>query len=184
MRRIILFGMKHCGKSSLGRELARRFSCAFYDLDRLIENELSGKSGRKVTIRAVFSRLGEEGFRVKEEQTVRQLSKKLMALKEAFVLSLGGRTPLNPAITDLLKGMGVNVYLKIDPAEAWRRVSRSGVPAFLSSEKPEQEFMALYREREPLYEKQADLTVQLSAAPLSRNADILQKKIEDRTDAR
>jgi shikimate kinase len=100
------------------------------------------------------------------------------------VFSLGGRTPLNQNLASPLKAMGLNVYIRIDPEEAWRRVSRSGIPAFLTSENPEKEFLDLYRKREPFYENQADLIVGLSRAPLSQNADILQSEIEEWMHAR
>ena len=38
---VILIGMKHCGKSTIGRMLAERWGCPFFDVDPMIEHFLT-----------------------------------------------------------------------------------------------------------------------------------------------
>jgi shikimate kinase len=192
--RIVLFGMKHCGKTTVGTELARLWNCPFYDVDVLIENAFKAEECRSMTVREILAHYGEEGFGEREERAVFDLYKRL---KEAdsedlkrgramgdYVIALGGRTPLNPRLHSIIKRMGLNIFLKLNPREAWKRVVRGGIPSFLTSPHPQQEFMALYREREPLYESQADLTVSMDGLGPRRSLRRVMESLEERGYAR
>ena len=76
---MVLIGMPGCGKSTVGRALARRQGKAFLDLDRLIE-ERAGKS-----IPAIFAQEGEEAFRTLESWAVREAG-----ARTGCVISTGG----------------------------------------------------------------------------------------------
>ena len=49
---IVLIGMKHCGKSTLGEALARRWACPFHDVDAMIEATYACEAGRRSSIRS------------------------------------------------------------------------------------------------------------------------------------
>ena len=63
--RCFLVGMMGCGKSAVGRELARRLGWAFIDTDDLVE-AMTGFS-----VASLFEKLGEEGFRAEESRALR-----------------------------------------------------------------------------------------------------------------
>ena len=65
-KRCTLVGMPGSGKSTVGRQLARRLGVPFIDLDQRLE-EVLGSS-----IRQYFEEQGEESFRQKEAQLARQ----------------------------------------------------------------------------------------------------------------
>ena len=44
---IILLGIKHCGKSTLGNLLSKQFHCPFFDTDDVI-TEMTGLSPRQI----------------------------------------------------------------------------------------------------------------------------------------
>jgi shikimate kinase len=192
--RVVLFGMKHCGKTTVGKELARIWDCPFYDVDVLIENAFKTEECLNMSVWEILTHYGEEGFNKREERAVFDLFKKLRGADAEdlrmgrpisdYVISLGGRTPLNAKLQSIVKRLGLNIFLRIAPREAWRRVVRSGIPSFLTSSQPEKEFMELYRKREPLYEKQADLTISLDG--LGRRASLrrLIESLEERGYAR
>ncbi len=58
--KVVLFGMKHCGKSTLGRELARRWDCPFFDTDLLIEKRYSEETGKTASVRQIMLDFGAE----------------------------------------------------------------------------------------------------------------------------
>lgn len=66
---ISLVGMPGSGKTTVGRQLARRLGFAFVDSDRLVEERIGG------SIREFFAREGEEVFRTIEETTLNELTK-------------------------------------------------------------------------------------------------------------
>lgn len=143
---ITLIGMPGSGKSSVGRLLARRLDCAFLDVDPLIV-ERHGAS----TLQEVLDELGNEGFLDAEAEVIASLA------CENTVLSPGGSAVLREKGALRLKELGPVVYLKL-PCEVlekrlWNLGSR-GVPLT-----PGQTLRDLYAQREPFYEKYADLTV-------------------------
>lgn len=69
---VVLVGFMGSGKSSVGRELARRFGAPFVDVDERIEADAGCR------IRDLFAREGEPAFREREKAAVRD------------VLSVGG----------------------------------------------------------------------------------------------
>jgi shikimate kinase len=188
--RVLLYGMKHCGKSTLGQALSRYWDCPFYDVDELIENAFKAEECRSMTVREILAHYGENGFSKREERTVVDLYERIRdcdaeklrsgELISDYVIALGGRTPLNPRLQSILKKMGLNIFLKINAEEAWQRVARSGIPSFLKSSNPKQEFLSLYREREPHYRRQADLVIPLGGLTeqqsLKKIVDALKEK--------
>ena len=62
-RSIVLAGIKHCGKSTLGALLARRYHAELTDTDRVLEECFQAENGRKLTTREIFLELGPEAFR-------------------------------------------------------------------------------------------------------------------------
>ena len=67
---IVLMGIKHCGKSTLGKALASRLECPFFDTDDLI-TELTQKTPRQI-----FTEQGAEGFEKAECNACKALAKK------------------------------------------------------------------------------------------------------------
>jgi shikimate kinase/3-dehydroquinate synthase len=129
------------GKSTLGRELARRIARPFIDVDKVIE-ERAG-----TTIPELFARQGEAEFRRAELAAVREL----LAAREPAVLALGGGAVTQPEIRALLREART-VLVEIDVELAWARVRGTSRPLA----QDEAEFRRLYAERQPLYAEVAD----------------------------
>ncbi len=142
---IVLIGFMGSGKSTVGRELARRTGRFFLDADLLIE----GAAGKKV--REIFEREGEAYFRELERRSVRWMAECV----RGSVISTGGGMP---TVVDRLHDVGTVIYLdlpfekildRIDPHERAKR------PLFSDLEKAQRLFDA----RKKIYEAQAQLTV-------------------------
>jgi shikimate kinase len=182
--------MKHCGRNTLGRDLAEEWGCPFYNVDDLIENAFRAEECRSMTVRQILAHYGEEGFKKREERAVFDLYSRLReADSEAFrlgqspgdyVVSLGGSTSLNPKHQPILRRMGLNIFLRIDASEAWKRTISSGVPSFLTGSDPKNEFLRLYREKERLCEERADLTIRLNGLSRKDSLEKITEALEER----
>jgi shikimate kinase len=99
--KIFLTGFMGCGKTHWGRELSKKISVPFFDLDEKIE-EQEGKS-----IAAIFEDEGEEYFRLLEKDVLYLLTES----HESFVMATGGGTPCFYNNIDYLKKQGTVVWI-------------------------------------------------------------------------
>lgn len=153
---VSLIGFMGAGKTTAGRRLAEKTGCRFIDLDCQIEKQC-GKS-----ISALFSELGESGFREIEAACLREVLESAKAEdnchsgRVTLVLATGGGTPLRPENRELLKSETVCVWLKTSFSIIEERLSHSGSRPLLKTCDP----LTLYKEREALYASLSDITVQ------------------------
>jgi shikimate kinase len=176
---VVLIGMKHCGKSTLGAALARRWRCAFYDVDTMIEDTHACDTGIRAAVREIFARFGEDHFHQVEGHVVCELYLKLQEPERPHVVALGGRTATNERVRDLLAGIGTIVYIRVPPDELYRRVKASGLPPFVDAGDPQASFDEILRQREPEYERLADLTVDVGGLSVDAAADELVRRLQE-----
>lgn len=101
--KIVLLGYMGSGKSAVGSFLSEKLQIPFYDLDSEIEKI------EQISIAKLFQTKGEIYFRKTENEVL----KKILALEENFVLSLGGGTPCYYNNHELLNATGIlSIYLK------------------------------------------------------------------------
>ena len=154
--------MMGCGKSTVGRLLARRLSREFLDADA----EIVRRVGR--TIPEIFSGEGEAAFRGYESALIDA------AASGAAVVALGGGAIAQPGAAARLRASGCVVYLRARPAVLLARIGDPvGRPllAGLSPAAREAKLAELLVEREPAYLTAAIVvdTDGLSAAEVARD---------------
>ncbi|HOG50405.1 MAG TPA: shikimate kinase, partial [Lentisphaeria bacterium] len=152
---IVLCGIKHSGKSTIGAALSRRLNLPLVDLDREIEFAYQRETGQALTVREIYRLLGNEEFRRREALAVQALA----ASGQASIVALGGGAPMNPAVRpEWLHSLGRIVLLDIAPITAFRRILTRGLPPFLTTaEDPEKEFLRMCDERLAVYRRLADV---------------------------
>lgn len=116
MRTIYLVGYMGCGKTSVGRKLARRLGVRFVDTDSRIE-EAEGAS-----VADIFRYEGEEYFRTLERQTVETLATE----EPGCVVSTGGGLPAWGDNMERLNTLGVTIYLHRSAERIVRRLTPYG----------------------------------------------------------
>ena len=148
MRTLVLIGLPGCGKSTVGRSLARRLSVPFRDSDQLIEQRIG------TSIRAFFEQHGEAAFRDIEQQVLEDL-----AAAAPCVLATGGGAVLREANRQSLRRAGQVIYLRASPEELWRRLRHDTQRPLLQVSDPQARLRELHAQRDPLYRETADFTI-------------------------
>ncbi|MCE2915315.1 MAG: shikimate kinase [Rubrivivax sp.] len=149
---VVLVGMPGCGKSTVGRHLARQLGLRFADSDHEIERALG------VSVREVFEREGEDAFRDHEERTIASLADD--ARVRGMVLATGGGAVLRPANRDAMRRAGTVFYLRSTPEELHRRLRNDSHRPLLQVADPLRKLRDLYRDRDPLYRRAAHYVVE------------------------
>ncbi|MFT6589281.1 MAG: shikimate kinase [Rhodoferax sp.] len=137
---ISLIGLPGSGKSTVGRQLARRLQRSFFDSDHVIEQQLG------CSIRAYFEREGEHRFRDVEEAVIDQLTQ-----KPNCVVSTGGGVVLRAANRQHLHGRSRVIYLNSSPDELFRRLRHDVNRPLLQVADPLGRLRDLHTQRDPLY---------------------------------
>ena len=141
--------MPGCGKSTIGRQLARLRQLAFLDSDHEIERFLG------CSIREYFDREGEAAFRDIEQRVIAET----LATGKARIIATGGGSVLRPANREAMKARSTVVYLHTQPEDLARRLSRDTQRPLLQVADPRQRLRDLYAVRDPIYREVADIVV-------------------------
>ena len=141
---LVLVGLPGSGKSTVGRQLARRLGLLFNDSDHLIEQHVG------CSIRDFFAREGEAAFRDVEQRIIDDLMR-----APDGVLATGGGAVLRAANRQRLRTGGTVIYLRSTPEEAFRRVRHDANRPLLQVEDPLERLRMLHAERDPLYRETA-----------------------------
>ncbi|MBQ2696944.1 MAG: shikimate kinase [Clostridia bacterium] len=145
MKNIVLIGLTGCGKTTIGRKLAKAFSIDFVDMDEYIEQ----KEGK--TVSDIFKDSGEPYFRSLETVVAKELSE-----TGGKVIATGGGVILNPKNMEYLKQNAVTVFLDRSPDDILKKINLSVRPMLAQNKN---RLYELYTERLPLYETYADLRI-------------------------
>lgn len=141
---VSLIGLPGSGKSTVGRQLARRLKLPFFDSDQIIEERLG------CSIRDYFEREGEDRFRDVEQSVINKLT-----LEPAGLLSTGGGVVLRAANREHLHERSQVVYLNSSPAELFRRLRHDVNRPLLQVADPLERLRELHLARDPLYRETA-----------------------------
>jgi len=145
---IYLVGMMGAGKTTVGRQLAKRLGRAFIDAD----HEIEARAG--VPIPTIFELEGEVGFRRRESAVIEDLAR-----ERSLVVATGGGVVMSPDNRAALAASGFVVYLNVPVNVLFDRTRRDRNRPLLQVENPRGRIEALHALRDPLYREIADLVI-------------------------
>lgn len=200
MSTIILLGIKHCGKSTQGKLLAKHYGCPFYDTDDEI-TALAGKNPREI-----YANLGKEAFLKAEKEACVALVKKIHENSSSdsefdAVIATGGGICNNPDALASLHETGKFVLLNVDEKTAANRIVweikydsdgiMKNLPAYIANKNPKNVqdvrsiFHEFYEERKKIYEDLCDISVKLenSASKYENMEKIITEVSKERANA-
>lgn len=160
---ILLIGMMGCGKSTLGRMLAKRLGRAFIDLD----GEIERREGRSIP--DIFAAEGDAGFRKYETATL------LDALcADNAVIATGGGIVTREENIAAMREKGLVVWLCRPLEEIIADVRQDTRPNLAGNK--EERMRTLYAQRESLYQKAAHMCF-CSSTPPKKSVRMLEEEI-------
>lgn len=141
-RNIVFIGMPGTGKTTIAKFIAQDFKKKVYDVDKEISK------AEDMSIPGLFREKGEEYFRKKESETIKEL-----ALKRGIVIATGGGVVLDSKNMNQLQANGLIVFLNRDLKNIYLRQGKR--PLIKSKDDLEK----IKEERITLYNKYKDLEV-------------------------
>lgn len=165
--RIYLIGYSYSGKTTLGRETARRLGVQFFDTDKAIELKY------RTTISTFFSHYGEQAFRIIERQILQSTAE-----MDNVIISTGGGTPCNDSNIRFILDHGTAIHLQMSVDDIMERIAHARrTRPLLKDKTPEQvrQYITQQLQQRLPYYNQAQLTLPAFDA----NTDQLIKLITD-----
>ena len=148
---IVLIGMMGAGKSSVGRSLHRRTGMAFVETDEIVASNLG------MSIPQIFFTQGEKKFRKTETEALQTIC----GAKRA-VIATGGGIVLRKENVEILKRLGLIVWLDGDEEALFARAARTTDRPLLQTKNPREAFSQIFHARKPLYAQIADIRLDTS----------------------
>jgi shikimate dehydrogenase len=139
MENIVLVGMPGCGKTTVGKILAENSGKTFVDCDLAIE------AAAGISVPEIFEREGEEGFRLRETQILKEIGK-----QSGLIIATGGGCVIQKENYVHLKQNGVIIFIE----RPLHLLAREGRPLSTG------DMGEMYRLRFPLYTSFADSVIQ------------------------
>ena len=173
MKKIFLIGYMGCGKSSLGRKLAKVANMEFMDMDSIIEQR------EGASISDIFYYQGEEYFRRAERCAIEDVVRN----DGGSIVATGGGLPAWGDNMEWMTSQGVTIYLKRSAENILSRLTAYGRekrPMFRG--KSDEELILFMREqmalREPYY-MSADIVVDCSVMSDADAVEYIVKKLKE-----
>ena len=159
-RHLVLVGLMGSGKTTVGKECARRLDRSFVDLDELIMVHAA------MPIEELWNERGEDRFREMERDVVVEVCD----APNALVIACGGGTVVDPDSRRRLRANGIVVWLQASTAVLAARVGDDKTRPLLAGD-PSAALARLASVREAAYTEASDATVDTESLDVGAVAD-------------
>lgn len=163
--RVFLVGFMGCGKSTIGRHLAKDLGWEFIDMDDYIEQQ------QGCTIKQIFADKGEAAFRQIETTVIEELGQ-----KDNVVIATGGGAPCFGQNAEIMRRSGLMLFISVEPVDLVKRLSKAKANRPLLADKSDAELLQYVTdkltERMPSY-RRAHMIVDGEKWPFSAYASLV-----------
>jgi len=159
------------GKTTIGRQLARKLHRDFYDSDK----EIEARTG--VDIRTIFEYEGEEGFREREAAIIDELTQ-----KKDVILATGGGAVLQPQNRQNLTSRCHVILLNVSVDEQLARTRMDKTRPLLQCDNPRAVLEKMRNERLPVYRAMADIEINSNNRNMRNVIGQIRRYLQDHCD--
>jgi len=142
---LTLIGMPGAGKSTVGIILAKELTFGFIDTDILIQ------INQQRSLQQIINESDHLHLRKIEEKEILKLN------MDKHIIATGGSVPYSPKSMEHLTSISKIIFLEVSYEEIERRIHNFTTRGIAKS--PDQTFRELYEERQILYKKYSNITV-------------------------
>ena len=167
MQNVLMIGAMGSGKTTVGKQLAKRMRMDFVDSDHMIEERCG------VSISTIFDIEGEDGFRKRETKMLQEL-----CARSGIVLATGGGAITSEENRILLRKSGYVVYLKTSIETQLARTQKNQNRPLLENVDAQDKLTELMEERGALYEQEADLIVSSGERVVSKVVEEIMQALD------
>lgn len=164
---IALVGLMGCGKTSIGRRLAKRLELPFFDSDQEVEIAAG------CSMKEIYAVFGEEAFRSGERRVIARLLE-----QPTHILATGGSSILDAETQELLRSRTITVWLDADLETLVARVSRRNDRPLIQDGNQREVLESLIHECYPVYES-SDIHVKTYDEATNATVDRVIQAISD-----
>ena len=151
--------MMGVGKSTIGKNLAKKLKYNFVDVDKLIEAK------EKLPINLIFLKKSESYFRkIESELTLSELK------KDNSVISLGGGAFLNSSIRRSTKKLSISFWLDVPIEQMIKRLKKNNQRPLLYKKNMPETVKKIYFERKKIY-NEADFRIKCNSLKIGEIVD-------------
>lgn len=144
-----------CGKSTVGKIIAKKTGKKFIDMDSYIEEKAEMK------ISEIFEKFGEDKFRDMEHDACRELSE-----MNGVVIASGGGAFTFDRNVEVFKGKDKIVLLNVPLDTIKYRLRNDTARPLLQRPDKDKAMEELYNKRFPIYEKASDIIIEGKNSPV------------------
>lgn len=155
------------GKTTMGRQIAKRLNMDFEDSDHAIQEH----TGADIPL--IFEKEGEDGFRKREIQSIDELTQ-----RQNLVLATGGGAVLAEENRQHLRNRGIVIYLHSDIKHLLERVRHDKNRPLLQTADPAATLREIMDIREPLYRETADIVINTGQQSIRAVINVILDKIK------
>jgi len=160
---IILIGMPGAGKSTVGVLLAKRLGYNFVDTDLILQSQ------QQTRLQQIIAAVGLDEFKRIEEDVCCQLQ------STHSVIATGGSVVYSEQAMGHLGKLGQLVFIDIPLPELLERVHDMDSRGLVIG--PGESYENLYKERQPLYKKYAEINIQGGGLTVEEVAAAIEAKV-------
>lgn len=164
MKNIVLIGMPSAGKSTVGVIVAKHRGMSFIDTDVLIQ------TGQGRLLQDILNNDGIDAFLNIEETAILSLT------CTNTVIATGGSAVYSEKAMEHLKQKGIVIYLQIDMNTVNKRLRNLKTRGVVLG--PGQNLEDIYKKRQPLYEKYADIVLDCSGIPIDETVNMIHEHLD------
>ncbi len=146
---VILCGFMGCGKTTIGKRIAKLSNLKFIDMDDYIVD----KAGMPIT--EIFEKYGENYFRDLEHNACKDIAK----MKGVIIAAGGGALTFERNIKALKEHNGRIIFIEVPLNEIAKRLRGDKSRPMLNRKDKDKAMKELYEKRYPLYKAAADYII-------------------------